>query len=303
MEGEKVFGLEPLVFAMGFELVHDRLIDRYRRCYLVALEGVDDHVADRIYTVVHLYRSLAVSHDELHQVVVVLLQRCLRCYHGFLLVNLCRVDDCRRVHGFLLSFVLDLFVAFLHLLAADRDDLVGQYLLAHVQPLRAVFDIDLPRDDIRDDGDGGRDIFDQRCAFERVVARILAQQRRFETDEIRLVVLYIADELRRVMALRIAVRVLSVRQQHHLDVEPRLEEHVDTPERRMDTCRIAVVEHGDVTREAFDEPYLRFGQRRTAAGDNVLDTRLVHRDDIHLSLHEITHVGSGDRLFGLEEAV
>ena len=214
---------------MCLKLVHDRLIDRYRRGYLVALEGVDDYLTDGIDGAVHLYRPLAVTDEKLDEVIVVLLQRCLRGYHGFLWMNLSRVDDRRRVHGFFLSFVLRLLVAFLHLLAADRDDLVGQYLFAHMEPLRAVFDIDLPRDDIRDDGDGGCDIFDQRCAFEGVIPGIFAQQRGFETDEICLVLLDITDELCGVMVLRIAVRVLTVRQQHHFDVEPCLQKHVYTP--------------------------------------------------------------------------
>ena len=101
----------------------------------------------------------------------------------------------------------------------------------------------------------------------------------------------IADELRRVMALRITVRIFAVRQQHHLHVEACFQEHVDTSQRRMDTGSVSVVQHGDITREPFDQPYLRLGQSRTSTCYHVLDTRLIHRDNVQLSLHQVTHIG------------
>ena len=145
-----------------------------------------------------------------------------------------------------------------------------------MQPLRTIFDIDLARDHIRDDGDGSRDILYQRGAFLRIVTGIVAEQGRFEADEISLVRLDIPDKLRRVVVLRVTVRVFSVRQQHHVDVEPFLQEHVYTPQRRMNTCRVAVIEHRDIAGEPLYQTYLRLGQRRAAARHHILYPALVH---------------------------
>ena len=71
----------------------------------------------------------------------------------------------------------------------------------------------------------------------------------------------------------------------------------------MDTGCIAVVEHGDVTREAVDKTNLRFGECRSTAGYNVLNTRLKHGYDIHLSLHQVAQVLPRNSLFGEEESV
>ena len=172
-----------------------------------------------------------------------------------------------------------------------------------MQSLGAVFDIDLPSDHIRDDGYGGSDVFDERSAFLRIVSGILAQQGGFEANEIGLVLFDIADELGGVVVLSIAIGIFAVGQKNDLHVESFFEEHIYSSQRRMNTCGIAVIEHGDVTGEALNKAYLRFGQSRSAACDYVLDTRLMHRDDIHLSLHEVTHVSSSDGLFGLEKTV
>ena len=306
VELEERLGAETLVLVMLFELVHDSLIDRVRRRYLIALQGVDDDLTDGIDLSFHFYGAFSVPHHQLHQIVEVLLQRTLRTNRITritrtirIILKVCTIL-CYGVFVRLCLFVLFVFLPFLASLAAEIDHFVGEHFLAHVQPFRAVFDIDLPGYHIRNDGDGRGDVFDERSAFLRVVAGISAQQCRLETDKVGLVLLDIADELCGVVALCIAVRVFAVRQQHHFDVKTLFKEHVYTPQRRVDTCRIAVIENGDVTGEALDEPYLRFGERRAAACHHILDSRLVHGDDIHLTFHQIAHVCPCYRLFGLE---
>ena len=162
-----------------------------------------------------------------------------------------------RFPGLCLCRLLFLLTVFLHPFAAQFDHFIGQYLFSYMQSLRTIFDIDLARDHIRDDSNGSRDILYQRGAFLRVVTGVLAEQGGFEADEISLVRLDISDKLRRVVVLRVAVRVFSVRQQHHIDVEPFLQEHVYSSQRRMNTCRITVIEHRDIGGEALYQPYLR----------------------------------------------
>ena len=215
----------------------------------------------------------------------------------FTRVFLCHRDCLLQVR------VLFCLRAFFGFLAAQVNDLGRQHFLAYMEPLRTVFDIHLPRDQVRDDGDRGSDILDERRAFLRIVARIFAQQRRLETDEIRLVFLDITDELRRVVVLCVTVRVLAVRQQHHLHVEALFQEHVYTSQRRVNTGRIAVIQHRDITREALDQSYLGLRQGRTATGYHILYSRLVHGDDIHLTFHQVAHIRTCDRLLGLEKTV
>ena len=113
----------------------------------------------------------------------------------------------------------------------------------------------------------------------------------------------IADELRRVVRLGVAVGVLSFGQEHHFDVESLFEEHVNTPQCGVNACGIAIVKNGNVGSETLNEPYLRFGECRSSAGNNVLDAGLIHGDDVHLAFDEVTAVRTRDRLFGLEETV
>ena len=105
------------------------------------------------------------------------------------------------------------------------------------------------------------------------------------------------------MVLCVAVRIFSVRQQHHFDVEPSLQEHVNTSQRGVDAGGVTVIQHGDITGEALYQPYLRFGEGSTAAGNDVLNTGLMHGDNIHLTFYQVTPVCTGDRLFGLEKTV
>ena len=105
------------------------------------------------------------------------------------------------------------------------------------------------------------------------------------------------------MVLRIAVRVFAVRQQHHIDVEPFLQEHIYTAQRGVNTGGVAVIEHRNITREPLNQPYLRLRQRRSATRHHILDPALVHGDDVHLTLHQIAHICTRNSLLGLEKTV
>ena len=71
----------------------------------------------------------------------------------------------------------------------------------------------------------------------------------------------------------------------------------------MNTRCIAVVDDGYVVRKTVDKSYLLFGQRRTAAGNDILNTRLVERNDIHLPFDQVTAVFALDSLLGKEHTV
>ena len=100
-----------------------------------------------------------------------------------------------------------------------------------------------------------------------------------------------------------AVGVVPVRQQHHLDVHALLQQHVDAAQGSLDACHVAVIEHGDVVREAVDEAYLSRSEGRTRGSNHILDARLVHRDDVGVSLHQEATVLLDDGLLRKVDAV
>ena len=70
-----------------------------------------------------------------------------------------------------------------------------------------------------------------------------------------------------------------------LDDHSLLEQHVDTAEGGLDASRVPVVEHGDIVRETFDEPDLVRSQGCTGGCRNILYPRLMHGDDVGVTLH------------------
>ena len=195
MELKECLRLETRIFEVLFELIDEGLIDRLRGLYLIVLQRSDNHFSDGINRSVHVNRPFSVPHDELHEVVIVLLQGCL----GSNLNNLIT----RRIRSFLSA---------LHFLFSQFQHFYCQHFLRHMQSFGAVFDIHLPRNDIRDDGNGGGDIFDEFRTLVRIIACIFAQQFGLKPDEVGLMLLDIANELRRVMILRITIRIFSIGQ-------------------------------------------------------------------------------------------
>ena len=82
------------------------------------------------------------------------------------------------------------------------------------------------------------------------------QQACLETNEILFVPLDVGPDLLCRMRTAERIRVFAVGQQHHPHVQPLAQYHVDTAERRLDTCRIAVVNDGNVLRETADENFI-----------------------------------------------
>ena len=83
-----------------------------------------------------------------------------------------------------------------------------------------------------------------------------------------------------------AVGIFAIGQQHHLHVHPLLQQHVDAAKRGVDAGAVAVVENGDVRREAMNLADLSRRERRAARGYDILKPCLVHRHHVGISLHE-----------------
>ena len=91
--------------------------------------------------------------------------------------------------------------------------------------------------------------------------------------------------------LGVAVGVLPVGEEHQPHMHPFCKEQVYGSQCRLDARRVSVVEYGDIGGIALYQSYLFGGQARTATGNGVLHTALVHRYHIHIALHQIALVG------------
>ena len=96
----------------------------------------------------------------------------------------------------------------------------------------------------------------------------------------------------------IGIRVITVRKQDHLHVHALFENQIYSSERRMYPCRIPVINDGHVLRIFTDQADLLHCQRRTAGSHNVMDTQLIHRDDIQIALHQDALVLTDDFIPG-----
>ena len=105
------------------------------------------------------------------------------------------------------------------------------------------------------------------------------------------------------MAAGERIGVLGFGQQHHADIHPLLEDHVDAAQRGVNPGRIAVVDHGDVLREAPQQADLLRGERRSGGGDDSLDPGLVHGDHVEIALDHDGKILLLDGLLGEIETV
>ena len=90
------------------------------------------------------------------------------------------------------------------------------------------------------------------------------------------------------------VRVFAIGEQDDLDAKALLQQEINPPKGSLDPRLVAVIEDGDIGREASDEPYLLDRQCCTRGGDDILDPRLMHGEHIGIALHEVALIGLGD---------
>ena len=111
----------------------------------------------------------------------------------------------------------------------------------------------------------------------------------------------IFDEIGRIVALCIRIGILSIGQQHYFYIKPFFQEHVYTSQCRVDTGCITIIKHSDVVGETLYQFYLWLSQGGASACHHILNTGLIHGDNVHLPFHQIAQVLASDLLLGLEE--
>ena len=122
--------------------------------------------------------------------------------------------------------------------------------------LAAFFDIDIPYNGFRYDGNASYDIRNQFRAFDRISSRVFHQKVGLEADEIFLVLTDECLEFFRIMFAGEGVRVVSVRKQAYFDVHAFFQQHIDSADRGFDTGYVTVIEYGNVIGETVDQTNL-----------------------------------------------
>ena len=202
-----------------------------------------------------------------------------------------------------LGFLFLFFVGFEAVLVDGLGELGGEDFLGDVEEVGALGYVLGTLDEVGHEGDGGHGVLDELGLADGVVLDAVKEDAGLENDEVVLVGGQVFLEGRGAVFLGVAVGVLAVGKEDAADVHALGEEEVDGTEGGLDTGGIAITEHGDVGGVAFNEAYLLGGERGAAGGHGILDTRLVHGDDVDVALDEVALVGLGDGGAGLEEAV
>ena len=99
------------------------------------------------------------------------------------------------------------------------------------------------------------------------------------------------------------VRVVSVRQQTYFDIHAFFQQHVNPSDRGFDACYVTVIEYGNVVGETMNQTNLPRSQCGSRRGDYVFYARLVHRDNVRVSLDQETSVLLDNSLFGKIDSV
>ena len=105
------------------------------------------------------------------------------------------------------------------------------------------------------------------------------------------------------VALGKAVGVFALRQQQHLDLQPRLQHHIYSAQGGLDAGRVAVVYECEPLGEPLHQVDVPFGEGGAAGRHNIFNAALMHGYDIGIALYHIAFVLPGNGVFGLEEAV
>ena len=99
------------------------------------------------------------------------------------------------------------------------------------------------------------------------------------------------------------VRVVTVRQEKHLDVHLLLQQHVGSSQGSMHTRLVTIIEQYDIIGKAVQESDLIDTECRTRIGHHVFNATLVHGNHVSIALHHKHAIFLGNRLLRLKKAV
>jgi hypothetical protein len=143
-------------------------------------------------------------------------------------------------------------------------------------------------------GNGGNSILDKLGFPDGIVLDAVEKHPGLEDKKIILVGGQIFLKSRGTVFLGIAVGVLTVRKEYATDVHALRKEEIDSPQGSLDAGRVSIIKDRDIGRIAFDEAYLLGSEGSSAGGYGVFNARLVHRDNVDVTLDKIAFISLGD---------
>ena len=187
-------------------------------------------------------------------------------------------------------------------LADELIHLTDERSLGNAHALRAVMQIGVAENGIHHHRDALHDGVDGVGTLQRV-AFVAQQEVGLKLYEVGLMLLDVLTEIAGSVLAGEGVGVLTVGQQQHFQVHAFSEQHIGTAQGSMDAGLIAIVEQDDVRREAMQDANLMIRECRAGVGDDVLDARLMHGDDIGVAFHHVDAVFLRNGALGLIESV
>ena len=137
----------------------------------------------------------------------------------------------------------------MHCLGNPREN----HLLVDIELTRRILHIDSLLDLVRNQCYRIGNVVYELSYLQRIVPRLAFQQCSLICDEVLLILVNeVLDLVKRVLS-RIRIRIIPVRDQHDLDIEPLLQDKSDAAQGRMDPGRITVVHDGYVVGKLLDE--------------------------------------------------
>ena len=100
-----------------------------------------------------------------------------------------------------------------------------------------------------------------------------------------------------------SVRIVLGRQGQYLDIQAFLEQHVNSTNRSFYTRLVTIKHLGYIVRKTANGMDVPLGKRSARRCDDILETGLVHRDDIGITLHNEAFFLFADFSFCLIESI
>ena len=182
-------------------------------------------------------------------------------------------------------------------------NLAQQHLLAHTEQSAALLCIDRARDLAGDDSYRPHHIGYGLRLLDRVVVHALEQDSRLELDEVALMLVDILLNLARAVLAAIAVGVVTIGQQQHLDIQPMRQQLVDALHGRADARLVAIEQLRHMLGEAMQQVDVAIGQSRSTRGYHILKPSLMHRYHIGIALDNEALALLRNGTLGLVEAI
>jgi len=88
----------------------------------------------------------------------------------------------------------------------------------------------------------------------------------------------------------IRIRVLVRREHDDPDIHALFKYQVYATEGSHDACLVAIIQYCDILGKTLDKPDLVSGKGSPGAGNHILKAGLIHRNNISISLNQITFV-------------